>query len=70
MFAYMLSRHREVAGAAAPTSSGPSLVDQMLRSGELRSVPAGANPLFDALHAGHIAPRPAAAPSALGRRRR
>jgi Family of unknown function (DUF6364) len=56
--------------AAAPARSGPSLVDQMLGSGELRSVPAGADPLFDALHARHIAPRPAAAASASGRRRR
>jgi hypothetical protein len=56
--------------AAAPTRSGRSLVDQMLGSGELRSVPAGVDPLFDALHARHIAPRSATAASASGRRRR
>lgn len=56
--------------AAAPARAGPSLVDQMLGSGELRSVPAGVDPLFDALHARHIAPRStAAAPSASSRRR-
>lgn len=57
--------------AAAPARAGPSLVDQMLGSGELRSVPAGADPLFDALHARHIGPASAAAaPAAAGRRRR
>jgi hypothetical protein len=57
--------------AAAPARPGPSLVDQMLGSGELRSPPPGADPLFDVLHARHIAPRPAAAVApASGRRRR
>jgi hypothetical protein len=57
--------------AAAPARSGSSLVDQMVGSGKLRDVQPGADPLFDALHARHIAARPAAAaPSATGRRRR
>lgn len=56
---------------AAPARAGSSLVDQMLGSCELREAQPGADPLFDALHARHIAARPvAAAPSATGRRRR
>jgi hypothetical protein len=43
--------------AAAPARSGPSLVDEMLGSSALRSVPAGVDRRFDALHARQIAPR-------------
>jgi hypothetical protein len=42
--------------AAAPTArAGGSLVDEMLGSAELREVQPGADPLFEALRARHIA---------------
>lgn len=54
--------------AAAPTArAGGSLVDEMVGSAELRDMQPGADPLFDALHARHIA---TARPSASRRRAR
>ena len=46
---------RSPAGAAR---AGRSLVDDMLGSAELRKVEPGTDPLFDALHARHIATPP------------
>lgn len=49
---------RSPAASPAVRSDG-SLVDEMLGSAELREVPPGADPLYDALHARHIAMQPA-----------
>lgn len=43
--------------AAPPAARGRSAVDEMIGSAELRGVAPGTDPLFDALHARHVAAR-------------